>query len=763
MRIPRRGRAGVEHGLAFRSTPWLVALTGVLVLAYFLGLMTPDGKRPFVNVGLSAVAQSAPVLIFWIVAYRTRFARREVVCAAVGVTAWVCAEVFYAFAKDRDGNLPFPSIADVGYLLFYPFILAALVVMVRRQSRIARRSDVLDAVVAALGAAAVFAAALTPVMGATFDGSDLLADIVSLAYPLLDVILVAVIVGIAASPRLDLGPRWMSLVAGLAVFAAADVAFANLENNGSYSANTPLNASWALGLLLIAWWVEGFGRPDDAPSRPGNRSFSRSLPLPAIAVVAGLAVLLVGTQVPISVLALVLAGATVGLAAVPLIFRQAVLHRESRTDPLTGLLNRRALTSDAHPRFLLGKGGATGGRSALLLLDLDKFKEVNDSLGHEAGDQLLIQVSERLSRTLRSVDLLARLGGDEFAILLEGAGEEQAVEVASKVRAALSDPFTVGGVIRNVSVSMGIALYPGQGNDLSELLRLADMAMYQAKVARSGHRVFTKDDDHHSATRVRTVQELRVALRDDQLLLHFQPKINLSTGDVHGVEALVRWNHPERGLLLPDEFIRLVEESGLMPDLTRTVLEKALDQAATWRARGQELTVAVNVSPSSLVDSDLPQQIAALLAVRGLPASTLILEITEDFLMSDRVRSRAVLTQLRDVGVQIAVDDFGIGYSSLSYLRDLPIDELKLDRSFVLPMADDARAAALVASTVDLAHSLGLRMVAEGVEDAAAYDALARYGCDVAQGFFMSRPVPAADLDAWFVARSELNPARLDV
>jgi len=284
------------------------------------------------------------------------------------------------------------------------------------------------------------------------------------------------------------------------------------------------------------------------------------------------------------------------------------------------------------------------------------------------------------------------------------------------------------------------------------------MAMYKAKVTRSGHHVFKRDDDSHGDIRLRTLQELRVALRENQLVVHYQPKISLKTGDVIGVEALVRWNHPTRGLLYPGAFILLVEEAGLMYDMTQIVLEKALDQAAVWQARDCALTVAVNMSASSLTNAELPERIGTMIAARGLPASALTLEITGDFLMSDWQRARNILTRLHDVGVQITVDNFGMGYSSLSHLRDLPIDKLKLDRSFVIPMAGDARAATLVASTIDLAHSLGLRMVAGGVENIVAYDELARFGCDYAQGFFISHPVPAAELDHWLATRESRRP-----
>jgi EAL domain-containing protein (putative c-di-GMP-specific phosphodiesterase class I) len=261
--------------------------------------------------------------------------------------------------------------------------------------------------------------------------------------------------------------------------------------------------------------------------------------------------------------------------------------------------------------------------------------------------------------------------------------------------------------------------------------------------------VYNGDDDVEDAARLHMVDQLRTALTSDQFVVHYQPKIDLATGDVHSVEALVRWDHPIRGLLYPDAFLHLVEDSGLMPTLTRVVLAQALDQASIWQAKGQPLTVAVNLSASSLVDTDLPKQVTSMLAARSVPPSALHLEITEEFLMADRDQARSILARLRSTGVQISVDDFGTGYSSLSYLRDLPVDELKLDRSFVFPMVDDARAAALVASTISLTHSLGLRIVAEGVETQAAFAELTRLGCDQAQGYYMSRAVPAAEFDHW--------------
>ncbi|MBG6058616.1 diguanylate cyclase (GGDEF)-like protein [Cryobacterium sp. MP_M5] len=562
---------------------------------------------------------------------------------------------------------------------------------------------------------------------------------------------VAVVAGIAGSRILTAGRHWVMLVCGLLVFAASDVAFAVVDVTGGYQVGTLLDAGWACGLALVAIWALESSGPE-----PGARPTRLwTLALPALSTAAGLGVLVLASRVPVSDLAINLATATLLLASLRTVLafrelgRMSDLRRLARTDDLTGLPNRRALYTDVQLSLALGAGG----RRALLLLDLDRFKEVNDSLGHNVGDELLVQIGHRLSARLRPRDLLARLGGDEFAILLDDAGREKAETMAAGIRTELAVPFTLEGIALQTSVSIGIALFPEQGEDLTSLLRKADMAMYKAKAQRTGHRVYRSVDDSHGENRLRTLQELRVALQDDQIELYYQPKVHLATGEVHGVEALVRWNHPSRGLLEPDQFLDLVEESGLMHPLTQVVLAKALDQAARWVRHGQPLTVAVNLSASALIDVELPERIGAMIDARGLPTSALLLEITEEFLMSDRERAHDILSRLRNTGIRIAVDDFGTGYSSLAYLRDLPIDELKLDRSFVQPMADDARAAALVASAVVLAHSLGLAMVAEGVEDGVAYEELNRYGCDQAQGFHLSRPVPAVELERWLALR----------
>jgi diguanylate cyclase (GGDEF)-like protein len=550
-----------------------------------------------------------------------------------------------------------------------------------------------------------------------------------------------------------MGNRSTLLASGLLVFAAADVVYGLQATAETYVLGTPLDAGWAIGLALMAMWVDGAtqgGLTATPVRRPATRA--TALAISSVAIIAGLGVLAMSSRVPVSTLALVLAVGALVAAAARAQLAGRVIERmadqrlvAAATDELTGLPNRRALYSEGYAR--LAEPGCR--RQALLMLDLDRFKEVNDTLGHRAGDQLLIQVAARLRESLRGDDALARLGGDEFAVLLDGAGHDEALNAAARLCVAVSAPILVEGTSLCVGVSIGIALFPDDGPDLSVLLRKADIAMYKAKTSQQDHHVYSAADDVDTAATLQTVSELRAALKTDQFVLHYQPKVDLDTGEVHSVEALVRWDHPTRGLLYPSAFLSLVEESGLMHAFTLVVLAQALDQAADWYRNGHPLTVAVNISASSLVDAGLPGEVASMLAARGVPSSALQLEITEEFLMVDRDLARVILTGLREGGVNISVDDYGTGYSSLAYLRDLPIDEIKLDNSFVIPMTRDARSAALVSSTIELAHSLGLRIVAEGVETAGTYTQLTRMGCDQAQGYFMSRPVPAAELNRW--------------
>ena len=419
------------------------------------------------------------------------------------------------------------------------------------------------------------------------------------------------------------------------------------------------------------------------------------------------------------------------------------LRHQALHDALTGLPNRALLHRRAE-RDLRGDDPA-----AMLLIDLDRFKEVNDTLGHDYGDALLIEVAERLGSALRRGDTLARLGGDEFAVLVAGAPDREAViDVATRLQDALRRPFALRGVAVELEASIGVALYPEHGTNVGRLLQRADVAMYEAKRGRLGVATYTAERDPYSADRLGLLAELRSAIEHDELVLHYQPKVSLQTGELVGVEALVRWQHPTRGLLGPDAFIPLAERTGAVADLTRWVVDHALADC-----RALDLPVAVNLAAANIVDVTLPAAIGAALERHGVPAERLVCEISEHTVMADPVRATAVLGGLRELGVGLSLDDFGTGHSSLSYLKRLPLDEVKIDRSFVAGMADDENDAVIVRSTIDLARNLGLRVVAEGVETAEIMDELARLSCDTAQGFHISRPLPAERLSAWLAAR----------
>jgi len=422
-------------------------------------------------------------------------------------------------------------------------------------------------------------------------------------------------------------------------------------------------------------------------------------------------------------------------------------QHQARHDSLTGLPNRGWFYDQTEQ--LLETGGRTGGSGAVMIMDLDRFKEVNDTLGHHAGDLLLQAAASRIQRAVRDSDMVSRLGGDEFAVVLPGASAKAAAEVAVRVRETLEERFSVSGATVDIEASIGIALFPQDAADVATLLQRADLAMYKAKETHSGHIFYSEELDHGHPSQLSLLGELRRAIEREELVLHYQPKAALGSGAVSHVEALVRWQRPEHGLVPPNEFIPLAEHTGLIKQLSAYVLDVALRQLRGWLDAGLDLGVAVNLSARNLLEADLPDQVAELLLANRVPAENLILEITESTIMADPARAFEVLTRLSEMGIRLSIDDFGVGYSSLSYLKRLPVDEIKIDRSFVAQMDDDEDDAFIVRSTIDLARNLGLNVVAEGVETEAVWDELGELGCDYAQGWFLGRPMPAAELAEW--------------
>src|SRR4051812_36551236 len=424
-------------------------------------------------------------------------------------------------------------------------------------------------------------------------------------------------------------------------------------------------------------------------------------------------------------------------------------ERQALHDALTGLPNRACFREDV--RRAIEDGIAGGDRLAVMLMDLDRFKEVNDTLGHHVGDQLLIQVGPRLTSGIPGLVAVARLGGDEFVIVAKVRNAEDAVKVARDLVETVEAPFVVDGLKLDLEASIGIALYPEDGDEVDSLLQRADVAMYLAKEAHSGVEVYTSDRDRNSRQKLQLLGELREAISQRDLVLFYQPQADLRTGRVASVEALVRGEHPQLGLIPPAEFVPIAEHSGLIEPLTRVVLEEAVAQCSLWALAGKPLRVAVNLSARVLHDLSLPQQIADLLGKWKVPAELLALEITESTIMADPIRALRVMTTLAGMGVRLAIDDFGTGYSSLAYLRRLPVSEIKIDKSFVSGMATNENDAIIVRSTVELGRNLGLEVAAEGVESEEVWSMLVDLGCHLAQGYYLSRAVTAETLEPWLV------------
>ncbi|PRY38595.1 diguanylate cyclase (GGDEF)-like protein [Geodermatophilus tzadiensis] len=678
--------------------------------------------------------------------------RRAWTAFALGMCAFEGGNLAYLLHYQQLAVVPYPAWQDLGWVLFYPFAYTALVWMLRSRLSRLTASTWLDGLVVGLTVAAVGAAFALGAAVRHADG-DVAVVLVSLAYPVADLALLTLVAGGIAVTGRGAGAAWWWLSGGVGLFAVVDTVYAFQLAADTYVDGGPVDLGWALAFACFG--AAATRPPAEEPTRRPHGAVA--LLLPGACALGALALLLHGYLDSGEPLAgwLALGAVLAALARTALTVRDvsalADSRRQARTDELTGLVNRRGVYEAlAH----LDDELAAGTEVAVLLVDLDRFKEINDALGHAAGDALLRQVGPRLAADLRETDVLARLGGDEFVVVARDTGADGALALAERLRSRLREPFPAGAMDLTVDASLGIAVGPAQAGSAEELLQLADLAMYTAKRHRTGVAVYDEARDGQGRHRLELAEQLRAAFGRDELVLHYQPKLTLGGDAVAGVEALVRWQHPQRGLLYPDAFIDVAQSSGLMGELTVAVLDLALAQTRAWADGGHPLEVAVNVSPSDLVDERFPDEVVARLRVHRLPASSLVLEVTESLLMEDRERAVAVLRRLRDAGVGIAIDDYGTGYSSLAYLAELPVTELKLDRAFVGTMVESPRNQAIVTSTLQLSHALGLRLVAEGAEDQATVDALADLGCDQVQGYHLSRPLPPAELIGWLRARA---------
>jgi diguanylate cyclase len=681
-----------------------------------------------------------------------RVHRAPWVLMAAAMGSYTLATVYSWVVTLRGGTLPFPSLADLGWLLIYPPMYAGIVVVLYIESR-HRTLTLLDGAIAGLGGAAVFSQLELGVLIDPAGRGHGIVALITLAYPLGDSLLVATVLcvitvaGKAARGRLGL------LCLGLTCFAAADTAYVTLVSRGEYTLGNSVDILYLVGLTLIG--VSAWQRaPAEAPPISEGKVQAA---LPIVFAVGALALLVFSRQGGIEPVTAYLAGCSlvIGLVrgAISIRLTEAVSeirHREARRDDLTGLANRRAYEEYLADR--LAERPAPD--LAVLLLDLDRFKDVNDSFGHHVGDRLLREAAARLRQAVRRGDFLARLGGDEFVVVAGPAlSEEELNRLARRLREELRAPFEFEGVRAQVDVSIGIAASAELAGDAGLLLQHADIAMYAAKKSRDGHDWYRDNSDVEQRHRLELLDALRRDVGTGAIVLHYQPKLELRTGAVIGVEALVRWQHPTEGLLYPDTFLPLAEQAWLMAELTTNVMGQAIRQCVDWRAAGMPLSVAVNVSSSDLSSPAFPEQVAGMLHRAGLPAAALIVEVTETVMMDEDDYCWVVIEQLGALGVGVSIDDYGTDYASLTYLQRLrSAAELKLDRRFVSQVDSDQRSATIVRSTIDLAHLLGMAVVAEGVETAPILGLLTNWGCDLAQGYHISRPKPAADLTEWLLA-----------
>ena len=721
----------------------LVAATGIHTVT---GLGGHGVEQPIRDWITSAIYILVGVIVCWR-AIRTTESRRLWMVFAFGVSVYGLGNVLWAAWVEHLPNPPIPSVCDAMWLTLYPCCYIGILGLARVRGRRVPARIWLDGVIAGLGVVAIGSAfVVRPVLASVSENTA--AVITEMAYPTCDLVLAGLVVGVLALRGWRLDRMWTMLGAGFLALATADILYALQVAGGASAPSAATNLAYDIGVLLLALaaWQPGATVGDDrAPT-------TSVLAIPAAFTLSALGLMIYDHFTRLDPAALTLAMATIiaAFARTGLAFRDvrglAETRRQALTDDLTAMPNRRHFLRRLGNAIVASR--ASGTSLALLLLDLDRFKELNDTLGHDAGDQLLCQVGERLQEVLRASDTAARLGGDEFGVLLTGPCDaHQAELVADKILKMINQPFPIKGVNLRVTASIGIALFPEHAENGEQLMQHADVAMYEAKSTQSGRACYASERDQHSLERLTLAGEISHAIECGEIEAHFQPKANASSGQIVGVEALARWRHPARGMIPPDQFIAVAEQAGLGRALTRKMLELGLTQIKAWKEAGIDLHVAVNTTVADLLDTEFPGEVAAMLAAYDLAPEVLVLEVTENMVLADPVRIGDVLAQLGELGLGLSLDDFGTGYSSLTHLKSLPVGEVKIDRSFVGRMTSDPVDAAIVEATIQLAHSIGSRVVAEGIEDQVTWSSLVANRCELVQGYALSRPLPAAELE----------------
>jgi diguanylate cyclase (GGDEF)-like protein len=765
--------AAARSPTALRSLLRNAAVPAAAFVTFTIWLLAgwggPSAMRLVVFVG--ALGPSVFAAVSAAVAARRNRSRLRQAWAlmTVGLTAWAFSEIAVLYHRFWRGSvLPlYPSAANVGFLLCPVAACVAMLVFPAGYPGGARLRMALDG---AIVAASLFVVAWVVVLRQTYAPTDVNRALLPLIYPASEVMTITVAVLVLARAH----ARWRMtitlLAVGMTLIAVSGSAYAYLLARNTYAFESRFGLGWPAGLVILG--IAALTCPSDAPyaaARPSASSTAPAslwLPYLPLAIAGGLELVVFRNSMQSDP-----AFAVVPWLIIAVLARQFLVVAENRRllhsvsdralrDPLTNLANR-VLFHDRleHAIQLYHRDKRS---VAVLSMDLDDFKLINDNLGHLAGDALLIQAGQRLLGCARPGDTVARLGGDEFAVLIEDAGENAHL-IAYQIMEAFERPFSTDGEIIFMRPSAGLAVADADDSDLfaAELLKHADMAMYSAKRQRGGLQTFSPDmhlkdtavpalhasdvlPSRGGLIEVRLLSDLRQAISRRALTVLYQPKVDLRTTDVVGAEALVRWPHPIFGLVRPQQFLPLVRQHGLMRTVTDLVLDQALGDAAQWRLRGVALPVAVNLFPPLVGDVSLPSRIFDALARHDLPGEALIIEITEDLLLDNVDRTRNVLDTLREHNVHIALDDFGSGYSALTYLRKLPIDEIKVDYDLIGHVLTDPRADAIVRAVVDLAHALSVTTVAEGVKNAEIAAYLRDCGCEVAQGIHYSPPISAA-------------------
>jgi diguanylate cyclase (GGDEF)-like protein len=733
---------------------WLQLIIGMIVVAFLVTSLThpqAGGTDPLWLGGFYLIASTLPVVPMVLQSRRTLRLRTPWRCMAAVVVTNAIAFAISVLHDQTMTTFSFPSPSEVAYLVSGAIFVVAVALLTQVKLVTVPMSVRLDGAVVGLTAAAIVGMwRFLPLLHLT--GHSLQA-IVAFTYPLCDLLLLALVVA-GLAPH-SFRPTWTTslLMAGVLCWIGGDALFLNQSAVPVYSIQSEHQAIWLVGIWLIGLSASARNRQGTTVAHEPSGS---SVALSLLPVIAGLLSTLVvaitwrrginAPAVPImafGAILFVIARMWVSLREENSLITSS--KSDARTDALTGLPNRRSILESIESQLESLTVKPTG----LILIDLDGFKEVNDTLGHLAGDELLCLVGLRFQSKLTGRGVFGRLGGDEFAFVAPTSSESELTAIARELIGTLSEPLVLDGVSVHVGASMGVAVSTPDGVTAVEIIRGADVAMYESKRTKCGVSVYRTKNDPNSREQLELLSDLRKAIDSRGLTVHYQPTLDMRTKQVRGVEALARWRHPQLGMVYPETFIPMTERAGLMPELTRAVLVQSVAQASRLDQLGHRLQMSVNISRYDLLDGELPNFIQRILSFHSFPASRLTIEITESALGTDHDRASECVRNLRKRGIRVSIDDYGVGYSSMSQLLELDIDEIKIDKSFVQGLCSDSRAEAIIRSAVELSRALGVSLVTEGIETEDVLETLRAIGADIGQGFFIARPFAPHDLEAF--------------